>query len=105
MAFWDDLYSEAKGGMGTILDTYKEIEKAKSGSFQNARAEQTAARYAPEVEYQNRGEPVSAKPAAPERQLVGETPANAAVVDRKWLYIGGGAVILVAVVALAMARR
>lgn len=105
MSFWEKAYGELTGGAEKILQAYTEVEKAKASSYQAAQSEQVAARYTPEVEYQNRGEPVSVKVATPERDLVGDTPKNAAVIDKKWLYIGGGALILVAVVGLALSRR
>lgn len=105
MAFWEKFYTEAKGGADKILEAYTDIEKAKVSSFQAAQAEQVAARYTPEVEYQNQGEPMSVKVAVPKGDMVGETPKNAAVIDKKWLFIGGGSLILVAVLGLALSRR
>lgn len=104
MSWWDKVYNEASGAADKILGAYTEIEKAKAGSFQNARAEQTAARYVPHVDSQNRGEPVSVKPQTTERPLVGDNPQPSGM-DKKWLYIGGGVGALLLVVGLVVIAK
>lgn len=106
MSWWDKAYKEISGGADKVLNAYTEIEKAKASSFQSARAEQMASRNTPQVDSQNRGEPISVKPATPERQLVGDAPKDSAVVDKKMLYIGGGvAALLLLVGVIVIAKK
>ncbi|MAS26275.1 MAG: hypothetical protein CMI08_07495 [Oceanospirillaceae bacterium] len=105
MSWWDKAYREVGGAADRILEAYTDAEVAKASSFVNAHAEQVAARHVSEVEYQNQGDPISVKPATQRRELVGETPKDSAVIDKKMLYIGGGALVLIALVGIAMASK
>jgi hypothetical protein len=86
--------SDLKSGAGSLLNAYNQSERVRNSSHVNARADQAAARYVPEVESQGNGEPVSVAFKQPERDLVGEIPKDSAVVDKKMVYIGGGLIAL-----------
>lgn len=106
MSLWDEIADKAENfslndlqsGAASLLNIYNESERVRNSSHVNARADQAAARYVPEVESQGRGEPVSVVFKQPERDLVGEIPKDSAVVDKKLVYIGG-ALIAIALMA------
>jgi hypothetical protein len=97
--------SDLKSGAGSLLSAYNQAEKNRNSSHVNARADQAAARYVPEVESQGKGEPVSIAFKQPERELVGEIPKDSAVVDKKLVYIGGGLVALLLIGGLIVAVK
>jgi hypothetical protein len=113
MSIWDDLKSKAdtfslddlSSGAGTVFNAYTASEDRRVSSHQAARADQAAARYAPEVESQSGGEPMSVAFKQPERDLVGDTPKDSAVVDKKWLYIGGGVAALLLITGILVAVK
>lgn len=105
MSIWDEIttaaedYSlnDAKNGVSDLFKAYTGAEAIKNSSHETARAEQAAALYVPEVESQSGGDPVSIAFVKPQRDLVGDVPKDDAVIDKKWLYIGGGILALVLV--------
>lgn len=97
---WSQMKDDTISGMNGVVGAYTQG----IGSFAQAKAEQVAARFAPEVDFQNRGAPVSVKPQTEKREFVGDKPVESAT-DKKWLMLGGGALVLVAVVGLTLAAR
>lgn len=110
MSWWDDQVSAVKDaatgiGVKDIMSAYTDRERSKRGSWQASAAQQASARQTPEVESQNFGDPQSIKPTVPQKNLVGDMPKDAAVVDKKMIYIGGGLVAVVVVVGLIAALK
>jgi hypothetical protein len=113
MSIWDEITTKAENfslsdlqsGAGSLLSAYNQSEKIRNSSHVNARADQAAARYVPEVESQGNGEPVSVTFKQPERDLVGEVPKDSAVIDKKMIYIGGGLIALLLVGGLIVAAK
>jgi hypothetical protein len=113
MSIWDEITSaadnyslnDAKNGVGALFDAYTQVEKTRATGHENAKADQAAARYVPEIESQSVGDPVSLKPQTQQRELVGEVPKDAAVIDKKIVYAGGALLALLLVGGLIMAVK
>lgn len=113
MGIWDEITSKAetfslsdvKNGAGSLFNAYQQNEQSRSSSHQAARADQAAARYVPEVESQSQGNPASVSFQQPERDLVGDTPKDSAVVDKKWFYVGGGVAALLLIGGFLLAVK
>ena len=99
---WQDMKDSAATGMNAVVGAYAQGVE----NWAQAQAEQVGARFAPQVDYQNKGEPVSVKIATPQKELVGDSEAAAAVnKDKKLVWIAGGALVLVAVIGFAALGR
>lgn len=113
MSIWDEIVSkadnfslsDAKNGASALFDAYTQSEQSRATGHENARADQANARYTPEVESQNQGEPVSVRVQQPQTQLVGEAPKDAAMVDKKIIYAGGVLVALLLIGGMVMLAK
>lgn len=113
MGIWDEItekaenfsLNDAKNGAGALFEAYTKVEAARAQGHENAKADQAAARYVPEVESQSVGDPVSIRPQTQERELVGEAPKGAAVIDKKIVYAGGALLAILLVGGLIMAVK
>lgn len=105
MSYWDKVQSKLKEQGSKLVDSaaegaidasikhvmgiFTENERKAHQGFEASAQQQSAGRLSPTVEYQNRGEPLSAKPEPAQRRLVGdeqESPKR----DNKLMIVGGG---------------
>lgn len=89
-------FKDVTGGISDLINAGANYEAAKNGSFESGGATQLQTTYASEVDAQNKGAPVSYNVQAEQRPLVGDESKTAVAVDRKWLMVGGGVLVAIA---------
>ncbi|MDX1473493.1 MAG: hypothetical protein R3309_04940 [Reinekea sp.] len=91
-------FEKVAGGIADLINASANYEAAKNGSFTSGGNAQLATTYAPEVDAQNKGAPNSYGVQSQQKTLVGDESKTAVPIDRKWLMIGGGLIVVAAVV-------
>lgn len=99
----DTWFKDVTGGISDLIEAGAKFEAAKNGTFSNGGNTQMQTTYAPEYDAQNRGAPNSYNVQLQQRPLVGDEAKTAVHVDKKLLMIGGG-VMLVAALVIAVVK-